>query len=904
MLISFSLLSFIAGHVNKFIKDNNMSAVFSIFRPLIRTSLLATLLWLLGAADSFSATYQSYRLDGQKLILTTDEGEVQISAYGESAFEVYYQPTNMQQLPSFALREGITPSALNVENNSQFLSVSAGNVSVVVSKSPLQLSFYQGSDLLLAEELGLFNQADMRGFRFKLQADEKLIGGGERILGMDRRGQAFPLYNKAHYGYSTESSQMYFGLPAVMSNKHYTLIFDNSASGYMDLGRTESNVMQFGASAGRTAYIVVAGETYPKLIENTVNITGKQPLPPRWAMGNFASRFGYHNEAEVRATVNQFIEEGFPLDALMLDVYWFGKDIKGYMGNLSWDKEAFPNPKKMISDLKDLGVKTILITEPFILSSSSRWSEAVQNNALALGLDGQPKQFDVYFGNTGLIDVFNQQASPWFSTIYTDIFKQGVAGWWGDLGEPEVHPQDSIHQFGELSVSADAIHNVYGQMWAKRLYDNQRVIAPKQRPFIMMRSGFIGSQRYAMIPWTGDVSRSWDGLKPQVELSLQMGLLGLAYTHSDLGGFSGGESFDKEMYIRWLEYGVFQPIFRPHGHESIAPEPIFHDKETKDILKQYIKLRYAMLPYNYSLAFENSLTGMPLMRPVFFEDETKSKLIDIKNQYFWGDGLLVNPITDGGLDKIDFSLPAGRWFDFWTDNDYDGNQTITLDSPLDQLPVMVRAGTFLPMVQPVQTIDDYSTEQLDLHYYSDASVNLANSKMYDDDGENPNAINEGEFEILSFGADQQDTELKISLTRQGKYKGMPKRRYMRLIVHNWLKAPLQAQKVIEKLLLQTISTAEGAISQTSEDLEQAVVASTALNKSAPQVLLENNSNSPQKAPISTSLPIVMDLATLDKNKTGMYWEETTSTLYLKFVWQHNIQLSIKQQETVKPIAQH
>lgn len=857
----------------KVIKDDSMNVSISFFKRYKCAFILACLVSIAGHFSAYSAEYQTHRIEDNQLIISTDEGDIQITAYSESAFEIWYQPNGLDQLPSFALKEGLNATAFNVESHPAFLSVNAGKISAVIAKSPLHISYYQGSQLLLSEESGLFNQNSLRGFRFKLQADEKLIGGGQRVLGMDRRGKAFPLYNKAHYGYTTASSQMYFGLSAVMSSAHYNLIFDNSASGFMDLGHSQADVMQFGAVAGRTAYIIVAGDTYPQLIENTAALTGKQPLPPRWALGNFASRFGYHSEKEVRDTVNKFIEEGFPLDAIVLDLYWFGKEIKGTMGNLAWDKTAFPTPKKMISDLKEKGVKTILITEPFILSTSKRWQEAIDNKVLALDLDGEVKTFDFYFGHTGLIDVFNQQASEWFSGIYRGLYEQGVAGWWGDLGEPEVHPEDTLHQFDDMTVTANEIHNVYGHMWAKRVYENQRKIAPNQRPFIMMRSGFMGSQRYGMIPWTGDVSRSWDGLKPQVELALQMGLLGFGYTHSDLGGFAGGETFDQEMYIRWLEYGVFQPVFRPHAQENIAPEPIFHDQQTKDILREHVKLRYAMLPYNYSLAFENSLTGIPLMRPLFFDDETKPQLIDISDQYFWGQSLLIKPITQANLVDIDMYLPAGRWFDFWTDNDYDGNQTINLKTELDRVPVMVKAGTFLPMVLPTQSTDRYTTEQLDLHYYSDSTIKNASSVMYDDDGKSPDSIANQQFETLRFVANQQDNQLKISLNREGSYEGMPIKRAMRLVIHNWLRPPLQAQKTIEKLLSQPNSEA-GA---------------------TPQVVLADDKNEPNKAPIVTSLPIVTDLATLDKNKTGMYWEESTSTLYLKFIWQHDIQLSVKKE---------
>lgn len=747
--------------------------------------ILSALLLLLGSSITQAEEYLSHKQHPSNLVVMTDEGKVTLTAYSDNAFEVFYETNNTKQLPSFALDKQQANTSLSVTDKPNSLTVSTGKLTAVIDKSPLTIRYFHNGQMLLEEESGVFVQDTVRGFRFKLQDDEKLIGGGQRVLGMDRRGHRFPLYNKAHYGYTTESNQMYYGLSAVLSSRKYALIFDNSASGYMDLGYTQKNIMQFEAVGGRTAYVVIAGKDYPDIINHFVQVTGKQPLPPRWALGNFASRFGYKSEQQTRDTVQGFIEQDFPLDAVVLDLYWFGNDIKGFMGNLDWDRQTFPTPQKMMADFKAQGVKTVLITEPFILSTSNKWQEAVDNHVLAKNHAGEPRRFDFYFGNTGLIDVFDNKASDWFNQIYSDLFKQGAAGWWGDLGEPEVHPADSIHQFNGQTVTGDEIHNAYGHMWAKRVYENQLAIAPEQRPFIMMRSGFVGSQRYGMIPWTGDVSRSWDGLKPQVELSLQMSLLGLGYTHSDLGGFAGGEVFDQELYIRWLQYGVFQPVFRPHAQDNIAPEPIFHDKQTKDILREFVKLRYALLPYNYSLVYENSLTGMPLMRPMFFEAPNNLALMDNKTSYFWGDAFLVKPITEPNLTSVSMDLPEGVWFDFWTDKKYQGAQQITLKTQLHTLPVLVRGGAFVPMVAPVQSTDQYSTKELTLHYYADKSVPSASYTMYDDDGINPNAIENNQYQKLYFTAQQQSQQLNIALRQTGEFKNMPKSREVTLVVHNW-----------------------------------------------------------------------------------------------------------------------
>ncbi|MCJ8318410.1 MAG: DUF5110 domain-containing protein [Colwellia sp.] len=758
------------------------------------------------------------------LILNTKNTQIMLSAYGDAIEVLYKKPTantNMVALPSFAIKESAQKQDFTLVEQKTQLVFTSKTLTAVINKSPFNISYYQDNKLLIAEESGYFTglnspllthspaiESEVKndakniiklpptrhGFRFKLAQHEKLLGTGERVLGMNRRGHRLPLYNKAHYGYTTESEQMNFGIPAVMSTNKYILLFDNSAKGWLDLGKTETDILQFEAVSGRSSYIVVAGSTYPQLINNYVNLTGKQPLPPRWALGSFASRFGYRNEKEVRDTVDKFIDLDIPLDALVLDLYWFGKDIKGHMGNLEWDKEAFPHPEKMIQDLKTKGIKTVLITEPFILTNSGKWQEAVDNKALAMSADGEVKRFDFYFGNTGIVDIFNTQGREWFKSIYKKLAAQGVTGWWGDLGEPEVHPSDTLHTLdnGDV-VNADAIHNVYGHQWAKMLFELQAELNPQQRAFILMRSGFAGSQRYGMIPWTGDVSRSWDGLKPQVELSLQMSLLGLAYTHSDLGGFAGGEHFDKEMYIRWLQYGVFQPIYRPHGQDNIAAEVVFHDKETQDILRRFIKLRYQLLPYNYTLAYQNSITGLPLMRPLFFEDESNLDLIENATSYLWGNAFLVTPVVAAGAKSVSVHLPEGVWFNYFTGEKYLGGVTTQIRTSLETLPVLVRAGSFIPMIEDIQTTQNYNSRSLVLHYYADSSVTTSSGEMFEDDGESSNSIKQGLFELLKFSAkhDAKNHSLAISLNHSGTYPNMPKERNIKLVVHHLDRQPKQ-----------------------------------------------------------------------------------------------------------------
>ena len=748
---------------------------------LLRNGFVSLVLSLIIAFNGIAETLLSAEYVAGQLEVTTDQGSVSIKPLTEKSVYVWYQPKGVKQIPSFALDPALNPSVqaklLSVENGYR---LELPEMTVLIQSEPMTLSYEFNGESLLSEEVGLFSQDTVRGFRFSLDDDEKIMGGGQRVLGMDRRGHRMPLYNRAHYGYTTDSNQMYFSLPAIMSEQKYAIIFDNSANGFLDIGHTESSVLQFEAVGGRTAYIIAVGDTYPDLVNQVVTVTGKQPLPPRWALGNFASRFGYRTEQETRDTIQAFKDQDIPVDAVVLDLYWFGPDIKGHMGNLNWDLNAWPEPTKMIGDLREQGIKTIVITEPFILTGSSEWQSAVENQALAKNFAGDPRRFDFYFGNTGLVDVFDKNAQQWFWNYYQALAKQGVAGWWGDLGEPEVHPADSLHSLGDITVTGDEIHNAYGHQWAKMVYERQLALAPEKRPFVMMRAGFAGSQRYGMIPWTGDVSREWGGLKPQVELALQMSLFGLAYTHSDLGGFAGGEAFDPELYTRWLQFGVFSPVYRPHAQEHIAPEPVFHDEPVKSIVRDYIKLRYRLMPYIYSLAHDNSRSGMPFMRPMFFYDENA----DLANteSYFFGDAFLVTPVTEPGISDVNVSLPDGVWFNYWNDDKITGGARVKLTTSIQELPVLVKAGAFVPMVPELNNLDSYGTEKLEIHYYADKSVEISESTLWNDDGVSTRTIETNQYETINLSATHQE-ELTLQLQSTGDYQGRPSTRTVDWIVH-------------------------------------------------------------------------------------------------------------------------
>ena len=746
-------------------------------------------------AQNVNRKYISHEWNQNMLEVKTSDGNYFIQSYTDKIIETTFVP-NGQKFNSNSHAVVLKPNqnSSQFKESADFLEITTNSLEVQITKAPFKISYYKKGELLISEKTGYLKRKHeplerVKGnivydstevIQFNLNPTEKLYGGGARVLGMDRRGNRLALYNRADYGYERRSELMNFTLPIVISSQKYMVHFDNAPIGYLDLDSKKENVLEYETISGRKTYQIIVGDSWEDLVSNYTTLTGKQPLPPQWALGNFSSRFGYHSEAEARRTIQKFQDEKIPVDAIILDLYWFGKEVQGTMGNLEIFRDSFPTFEKMVADFTKMGIKTIPITEPFILTTSKKWQEAVDKKILATDSAGNPFTYDFYFGNTGIIDIFKPEGKNWFWDIYKDLANKGVGGVWGDLGEPEVFPAAAKTYGG----TADEVHNIYGHNWAKLVFEGYQKDFPAQRPFILMRSGYSGSQRYGMIPWSGDVNRTWGGLSGQVEISLQMGMQGLAYMHSDLGGFAGA-NLDDELYVRWLQYGVFNPIFRPHAQSDVASEPVFRSDWAKNLAKQAIELRYQMLPYNYNLAYENSQTGIPLMRPLFFEEPENEALLTKSDGYLWGKDFLVYPIMEAKQSTKDVYFPKNStWFDFYGHEKHEGGTTYKISVVENHIPTFVRGGRFIPMANLVQSTQNYNDNYMTFHYFLDSNVKNGSQEFYFDDGNSTNAFDKEMFEIIQLHAQIESKKAQIEINRDAGTNYQTAFKIYTFILHN------------------------------------------------------------------------------------------------------------------------
>jgi len=323
-------------------------------------------------------------------------------------------------------------------------------------------------------------------------------------------------------------------------------------------------------------------------------------------------------------------------------------------------------------------------------------------------------------------------------------------------------------------MGADEVHNVYGHYWSKMFFEKYASDVSDQRLFLMNRSGFAGSQRYSVFPWTGDVARNWGGLKSQLPVLLGMSISGMPYVHSDAGGFAMADQADPELYTRWIELAAFTPVFRPHGTaledydrtvKNIPSEPCFLDEPFKSIVRNYIDLRYELLPYNYSLSYEQAAFGKPLMRPLYYYNFADSNALRADEEYYWGDNLLVAPVTGQGATARMLYLPAGKWYNLANNAVTDGNKWVNQPADLKQIPVFVREGSFVPLwisKDTIKSTESYNSKEITIRYYPSAGASTYT--WFDDDGSSTGTLEKANYEVVTFKGIASGNKVTIDIT--------------------------------------------------------------------------------------------------------------------------------------------
>jgi alpha-glucosidase (family GH31 glycosyl hydrolase) len=741
--------------------------------------------------------YTGHTVEGRSVTVHAGSSSVRFIFYQPEIVRVDYLPApgTMPDSTFVVVQDTGQTAVPSVTELDSMLLIASSSMTVRCSRYPVRLAFSDGSGAeLLAEpaEGGLATIGSARVANFLLDPQEHFYGTGERGIGLDLRGNSFESYNTQTYGYNGALATMNINIPFLSSSRGYALLFDNTYTGHFDLGAGDPGRFSYRAGGGELTFYMIAGSTVPRQLELYTWLTGRQPLPPRWALGYLQSKYGYRNETEARAMVDTMRAKNIPCDAIIIDGYWFSD-----MGDLAWNTDAWPDPFGMMSDFRNDGFKTIVISQTYITSPSASWGEAVMGGFLGLSPSGNPYILPNWWScgcDAGLLDITHPEAREWFWGKHPGFFGNELAGIWTDLGEPERHPLDMQHVLG----STAKVHNIYNLLWAETDFNGFNNFRPDQRLFNLTRSGFAGIQRYGVATWSGDVAKSFSALAVQLPMLLNMGMSGIGYHNSDIGGFCCGTT-TAELYVRWMQFGTFCPVARAHGAGPAVggqdTEPWVFGAAAEEICRDYIRFRYQLLPYLYTLARENHDTGMPLVRPLFFADPEDPALYDNSASYLLGDALLVSPVVQAGQTTKDVYLPSGSWVYLWDDRLYGGGGMVTVSTPLETMPVFVKRGSIIPRQPVMNYSDERPADTLMVSVYP-SPVGAGGFTLYEDDGETLE-YQSGSFARIPLAQQTTATGVLTSLSlsigaAEGTYAGMPERRAYLADVHGIAGGPTAA----------------------------------------------------------------------------------------------------------------
>ncbi|MDE7146770.1 MAG: DUF5110 domain-containing protein [Duncaniella sp.] len=606
-------------------------------------------------------------------------------------------------------------------------------------------------------------------------------GAGERGYSFNLAGDTLVMYNKQNYGYTAGEErirQMNITMPLFLSSNGYAVVFDDFAAASMIMSNP---IVYTSESRSPVSYYFINGAGSLASVTHELSaLSGRQKLPPFWALGYITSKYGYHTQQETLGVVDTLKRAGYPLDGIVLDLYWYGKEED--MGRLAWDQQQWPDHKKMLADLKARDVNTVIISQPYILRNGrglENYNELASKGLLVKDSTGGPQEVKIWVGEGGMFDVSNPDTRSWLRERYKTLTLEGVGGWWGDLGEPEVHPETGIHANG---LSAREYHNLYGNDWSSVISDLFASEFPDRRLMTMMRGGTTGLQRYSVYPWSTDVSRSWGGLQPQITIMLNSGLSGLGYMSHDVGGFAIDPEapYDPELYVRWLQLGTFSPILRTHAQATAEP---YNYPDQQHIILPLIKERYRWLPYNYTLAYENASQGLPLVRPLNFYSPGSDRFDDITDEYLWGRDILVAPVMTQGATRRTIVFPDGLWVDYNNPGRfYNGGDTVNYPAPLEVLPLFVRAGAIIPQADyDMKSTEDYRTDRYTINYYP--YLGKSEYTLFEDDRKSPGSLDEGAYSLINFTGEASIEGINLDVSAQGTYPGAPKVKDLTFRIH-------------------------------------------------------------------------------------------------------------------------
>ena len=758
-----------------------------------RASSLFLLLGMLAPATLSAASLGpvlSYQKTAHGITGRTATAEFSVDVYSPNIVRVRVTPQGSERHVGYALTTDEVPafSQFSVDAADPLVVVKTSSITAEVGLRPdFRVTFKDASGTVINEdlagkELGTTLTGNKITVYKRLQSDERFIGMGEQLGNLDRRGTVVTLKNTDNYRYDDPKVPMYVSIPFFMGLHHgkvYGLFFNNSYRSVFNFGASNRRFASYSFDGGALDQFFMFDASVGKILEHYTSLTGRMPLPPRWSLGYQQSRCSYYPENQVMFIANTFRTKRIPLDGIVLDA-----DYLHQYQPFRINRDRFPDMRRLADTLRGMSIELTASVNPGIAIDDSyqQYKSGLKENVFLRYADGELWIADIAPNTNHFVDFSDPRGRRWWidqMKLYQDV---GIHGLWNDMNEPAIDgqamPDNVVFDFDGQKTSALEAQNYYGMLMARAAFESAEQYGGNRRPFVLSRSGFAGIQRYAAV-WSGDNQAKDEHILLGTLLINQMGLSGVPFTGPDLGGYIGDGN--KDLYRRWVEVGVFAPYLRNHrGPYTAANEPWAYGEEAEAISKAYIGFRYQLMPYLYSVFYEAAQSGMPVSRSLTIDSSFDASVYDPKFQYefLFGPGLLINPMTSQEQAKSTY-LPAGAWYDVFSDEKLDGGRVHAADYAGHRIPIFARAAAIIPMQGKVQSTRDDPGPVLYVHVFNGTERN--EFVYYDDDGETLN-YRKGQFRKRVITFDPATKQLSFSRP-EGSYAARFRR--IQVILHGF-----------------------------------------------------------------------------------------------------------------------
>lgn len=734
--------------------------------------------------EYFPGRFLSMQAGENQLEITSDNHCIlRIQALSDHIIRIRYAPDGIFENDfSYAITTKFRSSVQKfaVSDKVTFIQISTEALVLNIDKGDLKTTFTTPTGQIICRDEKGFHWEENTQFGGNyvkmskvIQEGEHYYGMGDKTMHLNLRGRRVVNWASDTYGFKKYEDPIYKSIPfytGIHNGMGYGIFFDNSFRSFFDFGSERRTVASFWADGGEMNYYFIYGPEMLDVIRYYTKLTGTPDLPPLWALGYQQCKWSYYPESKVKEVTGTLRKLKIPCDAFYLDI-----DYMDGFRCFTWDKKKFPHPERMVAELLKDGFKTVVIVDPGIKIDQEYtvYKEGLAENHFCRRADGPLMKGKVWPGDCVFPDFTNPKVRRWWSGLFASLIGDiGIRGIWNDMNEPalfevesKTFPDDVRHDYDGNPCSHRKAHNVYGMQMARATNKGVKRFNNGLRPLIVTRAAYSGTQRYSAV-WTGDNIASWEHLWIANMQCQRLSISGFSFVGTDIGGFT--EHPTPELYIRWMQLGVFHPFFRTHSSGDHGDqEPWSFGDEALDTVRKFIELRYELLPYIYSTFYQYVHDGTPMLRPISVVDQHDPDTLYRVDEFMHGDHILVCPVLEPNVTSRYVYLPKGKWYHYWTEKTCVGGKEIKSEAPLDQIPIFIRAGAVIPKFPVMQYVGETVVEQLALHvYYGDGEIS---STLYEDSGDGYD-YEKGIFTLKTFTTRTESHYFELSLKQKGHFE--------------------------------------------------------------------------------------------------------------------------------------